>query len=274
MAHPGSELKRPQVPRNAASVSASGVTGPWELGVLGGWGAAREGHSARPNLGQPGPDPSGVVRSPVRGEGRSMPRFLFKRCLNNHRNPAPATRVPAACLRHLGPQSLSHYSGSGERGPPWEWDAGPLRVGRRRDGVPSSESPPFSEAGAAAGMGPVVQADGGRDVVNPIAGHRPARRSARRRPAWPRTPWLPSWPRARGLRSRGLPPRPRAGVPAAASRQAHLFSCPPVTVTSPARGRGREWREEPGSWRLLPPPPHLLNSTRSRSHSVQNGGRF
>lgn len=37
MAHPGSELKRPQVPRNAASVSASGVTGPWELGVLGGW---------------------------------------------------------------------------------------------------------------------------------------------------------------------------------------------------------------------------------------------
>lgn len=142
-----------------------------------------------------------------------MPRFLFKRCLNNHRNPAPATRVPAACLRHLGPQSLSRYSGSGERGPPREWDAGPLRVGRRRDGVPSSESPPFSEAGAAAGMGPVVQADGERDVVNPIAGHRPARRSVRRRPARPRTPWLPSWPRARGLRSRGLPPRLRAGVP-------------------------------------------------------------
>lgn len=146
--------------------------GRWGGWGAGGWGAAREGHSAQPNLGQPGPGPPGVARSPVRGEGRSMPRFLFKRCLNNHRNPAPATRVPAACLRHLGPQSLSHYSGSGERGPPREWDAGPLRVGRRRDGVPSSESPPFSEAGAAAGMGPVVQADGGRDVVNPIAGHR------------------------------------------------------------------------------------------------------
>lgn len=25
-----------------------------------------------------------------------MPCFLFKRCLNNHRNPAPVTRVPAA----------------------------------------------------------------------------------------------------------------------------------------------------------------------------------
>lgn len=203
-----------------------------------------------------------------------MPRFLFKRCLNNHRNPAPATRVPAACLRHLGPQFLSHYSGSGERGPLREWDAGPLRVGRRRDGVPSSESPPFSEAGAAAGMGPVVQADGERDMVTPlrvIAPHGGLR--AALQPSLGR-PRLPLWPRARGLRSRSLPPRPRAGVPAAASRQAHLFSCPPVTVTSPACGRGWEQREEPGSWRLLPPPPHLLNSTRSRSHSVQNGGRF
>lgn len=142
-----------------------------------------------------------------------MPRFLFKRCLNNHRNPAPATRVPAACLRHLGPQSLSHYSGSGERGPPQEWDAGPLRVGRRRDGVPSSESPPFSEAGAAAGMGPVVQADGEREVVTPsrvIAPHGGLRAAVQ--PGL-RRPRLPRWPRARGLRSRGLPPRPRAGVP-------------------------------------------------------------
>lgn len=169
-----------------------------------------------------------------------MPRFLFKRCLNNHRNPAPATRVPAACLRHLGPQSLSHYSGSGERGPPQEWDAGPLRVGRRRDGVPSSESPPFSEAGAAAGMGPVVQADGEREVVTPsrvIAPHGGLRAAVQ--PGL-RRPRLPRWPRARGLRSRGLPPRPRAGVPAAVSRQAHLFSCPPVTVTSPRSRAGVE----------------------------------
>lgn len=216
--------------------------------------------------------PPGVARSPVRREGRSMPRFLFKRCLNNHRNPAPATRVPAACLRHLGPQSLSHYSGSGERGPPREWDAGPLRVGRRRDGVPSSESPPFSEAGAAAGMGPVVQADGERDVVTPsrvIAPHgglRAAVQPGLGHPGSRRGPGLAACDRGACPLARGPVFRP--------SRQAHLFSCPPVTVTSPARGRGREWREEPGSWRLLPPPPHLLNSTRSRSHSVQNGGRF